>query len=236
MSPHQNVFEPAQTTHAAYKLPDAEPAAGAGSDMPLPSPYDRWGKVKRGLDVSLSILAMPVLIPLWGILALCIKLESRGPVVFRQVRVGQGGRPFVLYKLRSMVDGAEEETGPVWATNPDPRVTRIGRFMRRFGLDETMQAINVIRGDMSLVGPRPERPYFLERLRRQVPRYEWRLLVKPGITGWAQIHTDHKYDVSLDDVKTKVQFDIEYIQRWSLWMDVKILARTVVAVMRIRRR
>ena len=107
--------------------------------------------------------------------------------------------------------------------------------MRRFGLDETMQVINVIRGEMSLVGPRPERPYFVERLRNQVPNYEKRLLAKPGITGWAQIHTDHKYDVSLDDVKTKVCYDIEYIQRWSLWLDTKILAWTVVAILQIRR-
>lgn len=183
----------------------------------------------------LSCLCIPILIPIWMVLALVIKTGSRGPVLFKQIRIGQAGRPFVLYKLRSMVDGAEEDTGPIWATNPDPRTTRIGRFVRRFGLDETMQVINVIRGEMSLVGPRPERPYFVERLRNQVPNYEKRLLAKPGITGWAQIHTDHKYDVSLDDVKTKVCYDIEYIQRWSLWLDTKILAWTVVAILQIRR-
>ena len=191
--------------------------------------------IKRGLDVVLSCLCIPFLIPIWTVLALVIKIGSRGPIVFKQIRIGQSGRPFVLYKLRSMVDGAEENTGPIWATNPDPRTTPIGRFMRRFGLDETMQVINVLRGDMSLVGPRPERPYFVERLRNQVPSYEKRLLARPGITGWAQIHTDHKYDVSVDDVKTKVVYDIEYIQRWSLWLDTKILAWTVVAILQIRR-
>lgn len=184
------------------------------------------------MDIGLSCLALPILLPVWGILAILIKLDSRGPVIFRQVRIGQGGREFILYKLRSMIQGAEDTTGPVWATNPDPRATRMGRLMRRFGLDETIQVMNVVRGEMSLVGPRPERPYFVERLRREVPDYEARLLAKPGITGWAQIHTDHKYDVSLDDVRVKIQLDIDYIQRWSLWLDVHILVWTLVAVVR----
>jgi lipopolysaccharide/colanic/teichoic acid biosynthesis glycosyltransferase len=187
------------------------------------------------MDVALSCAAFPFLVPVWLVIGLLIKLDSRGPVLFRQIRIGQGGRPFVLYKLRSMIDGAEDGTGPVWATNPDPRATRIGRIMRRFGLDETMQVINVLRGDMSLVGPRPERPYFVERLRHQVPHYEQRLAARPGITGWAQIHTDHKYDVSLDDVKTKVQYDIAYIRRWTLWLDLRILAWTLVALFQVRR-
>ncbi|MBM3265130.1 MAG: sugar transferase [candidate division Zixibacteria bacterium] len=191
--------------------------------------------LKRGMDVVLSILITPFLVPIWVVLALLIKLESRGPVVFRQIRIGQGGRAFVLFKLRSMIDGAEDDTGPVWAANPDPRATRIGRVMRRFGLDETLQVINVLRGEMSLVGPRPERRYFVERLRHQIPGYERRLIARPGITGWAQIHTDHKYDVSLDDVKTKVEYDLVYIRRWSLWLDVKILAWTVVTLLQIRR-
>ena len=198
-------------------------------------PQGGWISVKRGFDIGLSIVAIPFLVPIWLVLAIIIKLESRGPVIFRQVRIGQGGRSFVLYKFRTMVDGAEDDTGPVWATNPDPRSTRVGWLMRRFGLDETMQVVNVLRGEMSLVGPRPERPYFVERLRHQVPDYDTRLLAKPGITGWAQIHTDHKYDVSLMDVKTKVEFDIEYIRAWSLWLDFKILAWTVVAILQIRR-
>lgn len=195
-------------------------------------PAGGWAAVKRGMDIGLSCLAIPFLLPVWLILAVLIKLDSRGSVLFRQIRIGQSGRAFVLYKLRSMIQNAEQETGPVWATNPDPRVTRVGRLMRRFGLDETMQVINVLRGEMSLVGPRPERPYFVERLRHEVPNYEARLLAKPGITGWAQIHTAHKYDVSLDDVRIKVNFDIEYIQRWSFWLDLKILAWTLVAILK----
>ncbi len=190
--------------------------------------------VKRGLDLVLSCLSLPLLIPVWLCLAVLIKIESRGPVIFRQTRLGLGGRPFVLLKLRTMYDGAEDETGPVWASLADPRATRIGSIMRRFGLDETLQVINVIRGEMSLIGPRPERPYFVERLRRDVDNYEARLASRPGITGWAQIHTDHKYDVSLDDVKTKVALDLDYINAWSLWLDFRILAWTCVAILQIR--
>ncbi|MEE2710429.1 MAG: sugar transferase [Gemmatimonadota bacterium] len=191
--------------------------------------------IKRGVDVVLSILSIPVLTPIWIVLAVLIKLESRGPILFRQIRIGQGGRPFVLYKLRSMYHGAEDDTGPVWATFPDPRATCVGRLMRHIGLDETMQVMNVLKGEMSLVGPRPERPYFVERLRLQVENYDARLVARPGITGWAQIHADHKYDVSLPDVATKVGFDIEYIGRWSLWLDMRILAWTMLGILQIRR-
>ena len=200
-----------------------------------PVPQGVEASIKRGMDVVLSMLAIPVLIPIWIVLAVLIKLESRGPILFRQIRIGQDGRPFVLYKLRSMCDGAEDYTGPVWATFPDPRATGVGRLMRRTGLDETMQVVNVLKGEMSLVGPRPERPYFVERLRRQVVNYDARLVARPGITGWAQIHADHKHDVSLADVETKVGFDMEYLGRWSLWLDVRILAWTMVAVLQIRR-
>ena len=193
-----------------------------------------WVSLKRGLDIILSVMLVPVLIPLWVVLAILIKLESKGPIIFRQTRIGKGGRPFVLYKLRTMLDGAEQETGPVWATSPDPRATRFGGVIRRFGLDETLQVINVLRGNMSLVGPRPERPYFVEKLRSQIPDYNQRLVAKPGITGLAQVHTDHKYDVSLDDVKTKVAYDIAYIQTWSLLLDLKILVLTVFAILRLR--
>ncbi len=206
------------------------------SQFPLqPVPQGVQASIKRGVDVVLSILSIPVLIPIWIVLSALIKLESRGPILFRQSRTGRAGRPFVLYKLRSMYDGAEDDTGPVWATFPDRRATRVGRLMRRFGLDETMQVINVLKGEMSLVGPRPERPYFVERLRRQVENYDVRLLARPGITGWAQIHTEHKFDVSLADVETKVGFDIEYIDGWSLWLDLRILAWTVLAVLQVRR-
>ncbi|MBT5872086.1 MAG: UDP-glucose--undecaprenyl-phosphate glucose-1-phosphate transferase [Candidatus Latescibacteria bacterium] len=204
--------------------------------IPLgPLPRGLSLSAKRGMDIVLSLLSVPLLIPLWIVLAILIRMESKGPVIFRQTRIGQRGKPFVLLKLRSMHDGAEDTTGPVWATIPDPRATHVGRFMRRFGLDETLQVINVIWGEMSLVGPRPERPYFVERLRREVDNYEARLTARPGITGWAQIHTDHKYDVSLADVKTKVALDLKYIEQWSLWLDLRVLAWTTIAVLQLRR-
>ena len=206
------------------------------AQFPLqPVPQGAQASIKRGMDVVLSVFSIPVLIPLWIVLSALIKLESRGPILFRQSRIGRDGRPFVLYKLRSMYDGAEDDTGPVWATFPDRRATRVGRLMRRYGLDETMQVINELKGEMSLVGPRPERPYFVERLSRQGENYHVRLLARPGITGWAQIHTVHKYDVSLADVETKVGFDIEYIGEWSLWLDLRIMAWTILAVLQIRR-
>lgn len=193
-----------------------------------------WVSIKRGIDITLSVALVPVLIPIWVVLAILIKLESKGPIIFRQTRIGKDGRPFVLYKLRTMLDGAEQETGPVWATSPDPRATRLGGVIRRFGLDETLQVVNVLRGNMSLVGPRPERPYFVEKLRSQIPDYNQRLVAKPGITGLAQVHTDHKYDVSLEDVKTKVAYDITYIGTWSLLLDLKILVLTIFAIVRMR--
>lgn len=236
MSSSQSPGRRVRSRHPTHRADTVRPTAPSASDLPIGSirsiPEGGWAIVKRGMDILLACLTIPILLPVWGLLAVLIKLDSRGSVIFRQVRIGQGGRTFILYKLRSMIQGAEDETGPVWATNPDPRTTRMGRLMRRFGLDETMQVINVLRGEMSLIGPRPERPYFVERLRREVPNYEARLLAKPGITGWAQIHTDHKYDVSLDDVRVKVNFDIEYIQRWSLWLDLQILAWTLVAILR----
>ena len=210
--------------------------ANPSSQFPLqPVPQGVEALMKRGVDVVLSILSIPVLTPIWIVLAVLIKLESRGPILFRQIRIGQGGRPFVLYKLRSMYHGAEDDTGPVWATFPDPRATGVGRLMRHIGLDETMQVVNVLKGEMSLVGPRPERPYFVERLRQQMENYDSRLVARPGITGWAQIHADHKHDVSLPDVETKLGFDIEYIGRWSLWLDMRILAWTMMGVIQIRR-
>ena len=193
-----------------------------------------WTAIKRGLDILLSVALVPVLIPIWVVLAILIKLESKGPIIFCQTRIGKGGRPFVLYKFRTMMDGAEQDTGPVWAKSPDPRATRFGGVIRRFGLDETIQVVNVLIGNMSLVGPRPERPYFVEKLRSQIPDYNQRLVAKPGITGLAQVHTDHKYDVSLEDVKTKVAYDLAYIRTWSLMLDLKILVLTVFAVLRMR--
>ncbi|MDP3832066.1 MAG: sugar transferase, partial [Ignavibacteriaceae bacterium] len=147
---------------------------------------------------------------------------------FRQERCGKNGKVFKLFKFRSMYDDAEKLSGPVWSQKNDPRVTRVGKFIRKIRLDELPQMINVLKGEMSLVGPRPERPFFVEKLAEEIPYYKRRLKVKPGITGWAQVK--HKYDESVEDVKTKLRFDLFYIENMSLRMDFKILFRTIFVV------
>lgn len=183
--------------------------------------------VKRALDILSACMLFPLLIPLWIVLGILIKLDTRGPVVFRQVRVGKDGRTFTLYKLRSMVHGAEDETGPVWATDPDPRETRVGRYLRRYGLDETLQVINILRGEMSFIGPRPERPFFVAKLKQEIPGYTLRTLVRPGLTGWAQVNMKHRYDLSIEDVRTKIFYDLDYIHGQSTWFDLMILTKTI---------
>jgi exopolysaccharide biosynthesis polyprenyl glycosylphosphotransferase len=193
----------------------------------FPEPLDlRQRCMKRSFDILFSMIVLTCLSPLWLMLALGIKLNSRGPVLFKQRRIGKGGREFTLYKYRSMIEHAERETGPVWAQKNDDRVTAMGRFLRRTRLDEIPQFINVLMGDMSLVGPRPERPFFVRQLIQEVPLYARRLNVKPGITGWAQ--TRHTYDASIEDVREKVKYDLYYIENMSLSLDLKILARTIL--------
>ena len=192
----------------------------------MPELMPAWEKkVKRLMDIFISILVLIGFAPLWGLISLLIRLDSKGPVLFTQKRVGKHGRLFTIYKFRSMVADAEKHTGPVWAEKNDPRVTRAGRILRKLRLDEVPQFINILSGDMSLIGPRPERPFFVEQLRREVPLYSRRLNVQPGLTGWAQ--TKHKYDASLDDVREKLQYDLHYIESMSLRMDLKILLRTL---------
>jgi len=196
----------------------------------FPEPMDlRQRFLKRTLDILSSFTILTVFLPLWVLLAVAIKLTSRGPVLFQQRRIGKGGKEFTLYKFRSMVEDAEKHTGPVWAEKNDRRVTKVGRIIRRTRLDEIPQFINVLRGEMSLVGPRPERPYFVQQLIQEIPLYSRRLNVKPGITGWAQ--TRHTYDASLDDVREKVQYDLYYIENMSLTLDLKILARTILVTL-----
>lgn len=181
---------------------------------------------KRFLDLILSLLLIPLLAPLWAILVILIKLDSRGAVIYRQTRVGKGDRRFTLYKLRTMTDDAERETGPVWATEPDRRATRVGRLLRRYGIDETLQVVNVLKGEMSLVGPRPERPFFVAQFCREMPSYAERLRVKPGITGWAQVNMPHHYGLSFDNVCQKAAYDLYYVSHPSFWLDLKILLKT----------
>jgi len=182
-------------------------------------------KVKRLIDVSVSLVAFTLFLPFWIIISILIKLESPGPVLFSQKRVGKDGKIFTIYKFRSMVHKAEKETGPVWAEKHDPRITRIGRIMRKLRIDEIPQLINILHKDMSLVGPRPERPYFVDRLKRHIPLYTRRLRVQPGVTGWAQIKG--AYDDSIENVKKKLEFDLFYIENMSLRMDLKIIFNTL---------
>ncbi len=182
---------------------------------------------KRIFDVFVSGFLLLVLSPVLTLTALLIKLSSKGTVFYKQLRVGRNGKLFDMYKFRSMYQDAEEY-GPEWAGESDTRITKIGRLIRKVYLDEVPQFINVLKNDMSLVGPRPERPYFVELLRKEIPYYYKRLSIKPGITGWAQIK--HKYDSSLDDVREKLKYDFFYIENMSLKLDFKIIINTFLVI------
>ena len=180
---------------------------------------------KDVLDRVLAAFGLLLALPLMAVFCLLIKLTSRGPAFHSQDRVGKDGKVFRILKLRTMVRDAEQATGPVWATENDPRVTPIGRFLRRTHLDEVPQLWNVLQGDMSLVGPRPERPSFVEQFDRLIPNYRERLKIKPGITGLAQIN--HRYDATLHDVRTKLAYDLLYMKQMSLRTDLVIALKTV---------
>ena len=195
-----------------------------------PTNLKTWQRiVKRLVDIVVSLIVLFPLLPLWILVALCIVIDSPGPVFFSQERVGKKGRIFRLFKFRSMIPDAERDTGPVWATRDDKRTTRVGKIIRKLRLDEVPQFINVLKGEMSLVGPRPERPFFVDQLKGEVRYYTRRLLVRPGITGWAQVK--HRYDTSLEDVKEKIRFDLFYLENMSLTLDLKILLRTVIVAL-----
>lgn len=179
---------------------------------------------KRALDLVVSVGALVFLSPLMLFISLLIKLDSKGPVFYAQERVGLDGKPFYMLKFRSMQEDAEEETGPVWAKADDPRCTRVGRFLRRTSIDELPQLINVLRGEMSLVGPRPERPVFVEQFRQVLPRYMERHNEKAGLTGWAQVN-GLRGDTSIVE---RTKYDLYYIEHWSLLFDLKIIVRTIV--------
>ena len=195
----------------------------------FPIPMPAWEQVtKRLIDLVVALIILVVGMPLWVGLTIAVKTTSEGGAIYRQKRIGKQGRIFTMYKFRTMQMDAEAETGPVWASKDDTRYTPVGRWLRKTRLDEIPQLWNVMRGDMSLVGPRPERPYFVEKLIGKVPLYNRRHRVKPGITGWAQVMWH--YDRSLEDVQQKVKFDLYYIENMSLRMDLKILFRTLRAV------
>jgi len=184
---------------------------------------------KRLFDLTVSGALLLLALPIMLVAALCIFLESGGPVLFRQERVGQGGRIFTLYKLRSMKNDAERNGTPQWAKINDDRSTVVGRFIRKWRVDELPQIFNVFQGDMSFVGPRPERPFFVDQLVTQIPFYALRHWAKPGITGWAQVR--YQYGASVDDAIEKLQFDLYYVKNHSLFLDIMILISTVEVVL-----
>lgn len=184
--------------------------------------------VRRTADIALAVAILALAAPVLALAALAIRIESRGPVLYRQERVGQYGRVFTLFKFRSMRVDAEA-AGPAWASLRDPRVTRIGGFLRRTRIDELPQLFNVLSGEMSIVGPRPERPHFVERLAEAIPFYHDRATVKPGITGWAQVN--YPYGASIEDARQKLSYDLYYVKRRSLFLDLLILIGTVRVIL-----
>jgi lipopolysaccharide/colanic/teichoic acid biosynthesis glycosyltransferase len=199
------------------------------------------------MNVMIASAVLIIVSPVMLIVAAVVKLTSPGPIFYSQARVGidrrrrgmsrhaydrrrgdLGGRPFMIYKFRTMCVGAERRGAAVWATRGDPRVTPVGGVMRKYRLDELPQLINVIRGEMNVVGPRPERPSIFSRLSDDIAEYPLRQLAKPGITGWAQVN--HDYDTNIDDVRTKVRYDLEYLKRQGVAEDLKIMARTLPVI------
>jgi lipopolysaccharide/colanic/teichoic acid biosynthesis glycosyltransferase len=180
---------------------------------------------KRSLDLIIGTVCGAACLPVLLFVSLWIKADSPGPVLFRQRRVGRNGKVFTILKFRTMVVDAERFTGPLWAVEDDPRCTRAGRILRRLKIDEIPQLLNVLRGEMSLVGPRPERPFFVNQLIEEFPEYTRRLLIKPGITGLAQIH--QKADQKLEDVSRKQGLDFAYLERASLVLDLTVLWKTI---------
>lgn len=221
---------------------DADVLRVASPTLPV-VPRRRAELANRIVNIAIAIIALIILSPVMLLIALAVRLTSRGPVLYTQTRVGldrrfgriialydrrernQGGRIFTIYKFRSMHVDAERYTGAVWATALDPRITPVGRVLRQYRLDELPQLLNVIRGDMNIVGPRPERPSIFERLREDISEYPLRQRARPGITGWAQVN--QSYDSCVEDVRSKVHYDLEYIARQSLVEDFRIMLKTV---------
>jgi sugar transferase (PEP-CTERM system associated) len=184
---------------------------------------------KRAMDIAASLAGLLFFLPFIPFIVLAIKLDSPGPVLFRQTRVGQGDRNFKLMKFRSMRQDAEARTGAVWSQENDPRITRVGNFLRRTRLDEIPQLVNILRGDMSLVGPRPERPEFVNKLKERIPYYSERHYVKPGLTGWAQVC--YPYGASVEDAIEKLRYDLYYIKNISIFLDLVIIFKTFSVVL-----
>jgi len=184
---------------------------------------------KHVVDLALATLFLVIGWPIFVLVALAIRLDSPGPIFFRQERVGEQGRPFTLLKFRTMVQDAELRTGPVWAADDDPRITRVGRWLRKTRLDEFPQIWNVFKGEMSFIGPRPERPHFVVQLQEKIPYYAERHSVKPGITGWAQVRCP--YAATIEDSEEKLQYDLYYVKNMSSLLDIDILLSTIRVVL-----
>jgi exopolysaccharide biosynthesis polyprenyl glycosylphosphotransferase len=185
--------------------------------------------MKRAIDVAFATLLLALVLPFFPLLALLIRMDSPGPVFYLQERVGANGKPFTIIKFRSMRWNAEKDTGAAWASENDPRVTKLGAFLRRTRIDELPQLVNVLRGDMSFIGPRPERPEFVAEICKVTPWYLERHAVKPGITGWAQVM--YPYGASLGDSVEKLRYDLYYINNLSFFLDMFILLETVKVVL-----
>jgi lipopolysaccharide/colanic/teichoic acid biosynthesis glycosyltransferase len=230
-----------QQRHSASEprsTPRESTAINAGNPTELERPLPFWPvfirhrwylPVKASAEFAFALVLLLVLLPLIGVLALLVKLTSRGPAFYKQRRVGQYGQHFMIVKLRTMVDNCESLTGPRWCIPGDPRVTWVGHFLRITHLDELPQLINVLRGEMGIIGPRPERPEFLPKLERSLPGYRDRLLVRPGVTGLAQVQLPA--DTDLESVRRKLQYDLFYVQWVNPWLDVRILFCTALHVL-----
>ncbi len=186
--------------------------------------------LKRILDIIVATIGILICFPIWPFIGLLIKLDSSGPVFYLQSRSGRKGKLFNIIKFRSMIIDAESGTGPVWSIQEDSRITRFGKILRRLHIDETPQLINILRGDMSIVGPRPERPFFVKKLKETYPFYSRRLKIRPGVTGWAQIN--QPFDTNIKDVHQKLKYDFYYIENLSLKLDIHILFRTIWVILR----
>lgn len=204
------------------------------SALPLKkNPFDTFNRIgKRGLDLICGLIIGSVLAVVFPFVAAAIRLDSPGPIFYKQERVGQYGAKFTVYKFRSMVQNAERNGKAQWAVKGDARITKVGNFIRKTRLDELPQVLNVLRGEMSMVGPRPERYQFIKELQQQIPFYRTRLAVKPGLTGWAQIN--YGYGSTIEDALIKLQYDLYYLKHWSPWLDLKILLRTFSVVLKMQ--
>lgn len=243
--PDENVSMPQQLLPESETISTEQVSSGSRVRAPEPGTIALFGTgligmiisfvrrtyaaLKRLLDVVFSILGFIILSPLMLMTAILVKLTSKGPMLYSQTRVGKDGELFEIYKFRTMKVDAEKGTGAVWAQKNDSRLTPIGGFLRKAHLDELPQLFNVLRGEMSIIGPRPERPKFVDEFKKTIPGYQQRLEVKPGITGLAQVW--HNYDETINDVKKKLRYDLLYIKKMCLYTDFQIILRTFVVVL-----